>query len=410
MLSNRINSPVHGQLALIITNEREYDEQIRKLTDEFGNSRDYIYTKEYFQRVYYFGIYIYSNSKHCIHAPVTGRITDIETVEGVFTVPSIFQSKQKEEGRVIITFQSDDGILVKIYVYVGKEAWTVDKIRLNKGIEVYSHVTIGDPIGEIRVNSWTDVFVEKASIKDGFWVNQQWTEFRRDPMMVDPENVNEYALAFYTNTSNNDGNKGTLAVLITVPHYVEKCELSKGRICDTAAVRAAESFRRILGKRGRLVDILYADQKRSLGDYNRITTRHTEWRKKITNMIETKSFRWNFDVHSFRSYAEHFRDEKDEPYEFVILDSYWDSTGLLDSFSEKLEIFLSGQTLKAKLIYGAKTTKEQPEKGNDIMEQIRFEGRLFSILFEFREDLSNDRIEQICNWIIEFCENNLFKR
>jgi hypothetical protein len=100
-------------------------------------------------------------------------------------------------------------------------------------------------------------------------------------------------------------------VIVTVPHGL--CPHHRFRTCDTRASEVATALFEALLQRlppEVLVHIFRANQAREVGDLNRPSTRHLEWRREIQNTVEHSIALGRrvllFDVHSFPDECESF--------------------------------------------------------------------------------------------------------
>lgn len=179
-------------------------------------------------------------------------------------------------------------------------------------------------------------------------------------------------------------------IIITAPHSnclsFEQEEIQ--RTCDKVSGFAASSLRSsILEKTSHKVIELQSDTHRSISDLNRYNARRTEFRKKVTSLMDDASVL--LDVHSFPN-------ERFGGNEFVILDNLPGT-----SYGKKIDQLMIN--VRSLLLDGIPSAPSKFE-GNDIVSEARSRG-LTAILFEYNESLSQSRIHEIndlitTKWII----------
>jgi hypothetical protein len=181
-------------------------------------------------------------------------------------------------------------------------------------------------------------------------------------------------------------------ILLTVPH--SKCLGKKDHICDYLAEKAAKSLHSKL----EFSILILSDVNRTFIDYNRKKSKNTKWRENIRKIILSKNIDFLIDVHSFPPSSESFGFFKkdNETYsslpEIVLLDSYYDEKFLDRSTSVEFNKYLLKNNIKSKLIVGG---------DND----ITLDGRrlnIKSILIEYNESLTSQRLDYINNIIIKY--------
>lgn len=184
-----------------------------------------------------------------------------------------------------------------------------------------------------------------------------------------------------------------MKTLLTVPH--SKCINKEGHLCDIMAEISSKKISKYLKKSKITHKIILADKNRSIIDYNRKTSRNSNWRQKIRN--EFINCDLVLDIHSFPNSSSSFGRTNGKIPEIVILDSYIYKNEYIDKYtSNYFGNFLLENGVICKLLPGG---------DNDITLEAR-ENNIKAILIEFNENLSEDRIDLISRLIVDYFYNN----
>jgi predicted N-formylglutamate amidohydrolase len=177
-----------------------------------------------------------------------------------------------------------------------------------------------------------------------------------------------------------------MSVLITVPHAV--CQESEyAHQCDYASSHCAQVLDLSLTKKVRTLTVI-GDVWRPILDLNRIESRSSPFRQKITRLLKSGDVSLLLDIHSYPVYYSDFGDA-----EITLLDDNV-TRNSFELYSVSLLSLLRSEGISVNLLRGA---------NNDIQIEAKELG-VKALLIEFREDLPSrgSRLKQICDVISEW--------
>ncbi len=177
-------------------------------------------------------------------------------------------------------------------------------------------------------------------------------------------------------------------IFLTVPHATcPQSNLYNTEFihpCDKLALKSAKILKKIGGDD---VQIFEGDIPRTTQDLNRERSRTTSYRKNLTESMKEQMPSYVLDIHSYP-------DSKTISFpkgsEIILLDN---NAFEAEYYSMKLLNSLEADGIIAKLRKGAKT--------NDIQKEAR-NLKLRSILIEFNESLSEERLKYIARSIVDW--------
>jgi hypothetical protein len=176
-------------------------------------------------------------------------------------------------------------------------------------------------------------------------------------------------------------------VLLTVPHAMCAQDSPEQRTCDRAALRAAVTLSNELRNEG-YWPIVWANTQtaRSAVDMNRAEARLTPWRRELDHKLGTMEPHLLFDVHSFPRISRPGKHSFYNPLTEVAPDVVILTNPVTDDKNEILLFHLRQHLTNTKILRGSVE--------NDIMVTATWDNAVPSLLLEFREDLTNERLRE----------------
>jgi len=169
-------------------------------------------------------------------------------------------------------------------------------------------------------------------------------------------------------------------ILITAPHSF--CEPSEKRMCDKLAHKAAiYLYRNFDNSR-----LILSDKPRYEIDFNRKESRDTKFRKIVKYLNHSGSISLLLDIHSFPPTDSSFKEE------IVLLPLKY-----VNSHSQNLSEFLKKRGITVQIFVGSFK--------NDITLKTNEVG-IPNMLIEFRENLTDKRLNYITKAISSFYKND----
>jgi hypothetical protein len=179
-------------------------------------------------------------------------------------------------------------------------------------------------------------------------------------------------------------------VVITVPHSL--CVSGLDHLCDYMAPKAAVILSNKMNAK-----LFLADANRIVIDYNRRSSRSSNWRTKIKQYVIQNKSRIVLDIHSYPNDSISFGLIDGKIPDIVLLDSF---NGGKDSLTNSLASYLNKRGVLVSVLAGG---------DNDISVEMR-ELNIASILIEFNEGLTDSQLQKICVTIASFISTSVVQR
>lgn len=170
-----------------------------------------------------------------------------------------------------------------------------------------------------------------------------------------------------------------MSIVVTVPHSY--CIIGLGHLCDYMAPKAGSLLSNKLNAK-----IFLADANRTVIDYNRRSSRDSNWRNKIKQFVIENKTKIVLDIHSYPNESVSFGTLNGRIPDIVILDSF---NGGNDRLSNEIGTYLNNNGIPTKVLAGG---------DNDISIEMREIG-IQSLLIEFNEGLSEQKLDNICEFL-----------